>query len=108
MTARVRKVTVRLTESELVKLRDLVKRSGYSQEAYLRSIIAKIIPPDKPPSDYHAMVRELSAIGNNLNQIAARANSLGVIDAKRYDEQTEALSVAVAKIGRIVREGRRL
>lgn len=108
MTTRCRKVTVRLTEAELAKLRGLVERTGYSQEAYLRSIIAGIVPPDKPPPDYHAMVRELSAIGNNLNQIAARANSLGVIDAKRYDEQTEALSAAVAEIGCIVREGRRL
>ena len=72
MRTRNRAVLLRLTDEELSRLRALVKRSGLSQEAYLRSLVAGLRPRDKPPPDYYAMTRELHAIGNNLNQIAAK------------------------------------
>lgn len=57
-----------------------VRRSGLSREAYLRHLINGLVPQDSPPPDYFSMMRELHSIGNNLNQIAAKANALNVID----------------------------
>ncbi len=51
-----------------------------------------------PPPDYYTMMRELHAIGTNLNQIAQKANVLNVIDVKRYDDNTAALKRAVVEI----------
>lgn len=75
----------RLNEQEAEAFRARVKRSGLTQEAYVRQVIRGKIPRDAPPPDYHAMMKELHKIGNNLNQIAQKAHVLNVIDVQRYD-----------------------
>lgn len=39
------------------------------------------IPPEKPSEDFYIAFKELTGIGNRMNQLAAKANSLGFIDA---------------------------
>lgn len=75
----------RLNEREAEAFRDKVKRSGLTQEAYVRQVISGEMPRDAPPPDYYAMMKELHRIGNNLNQIAQKAHVLNVIDVQRYD-----------------------
>lgn len=103
-----RKVTVRLSEAELVRLRKLVDESGWSQEAYLRALIEGVIPAPRPPPDYRAMTRELRRIGVNLNQIARRANAGDVIDDAAYRACAEELQAALRKIVNAVTAPRRL
>ena len=38
-------------------------------------------PKEKPDDRFYDVMRELSSIGNNINQLAAKANTLGFIDA---------------------------
>jgi hypothetical protein len=83
-------------ESELLKKR--VRKSGLSQEAYIRCLITGYVPTDAPPPDYHAMMKELRAIGNNMNQLAREAHVFNAIDVKRYDENAAALRAAVVEI----------
>ncbi|MDR2446737.1 MAG: plasmid mobilization relaxosome protein MobC [Treponema sp.] len=92
------KITFRLNKSENERFKKRVKKSGMSQEAYVRHLINGLVPTDAPPPDYHAMMRELRAIGVNLNQIAQKAHVLHVIDVKRYDEAVTALNKAVVEI----------
>jgi len=87
-----------LNEKEAENFNQNVKRSGLSRENYLRHIINGLIPTEKPPPDYYSMMRELHAIGTNLNQIAQKAHVLNVIDAKRYDENIAALNNAIIEI----------
>lgn len=108
MRTRNRTVLLRLTDDELAHLRTLVGKSGLSQEAYLRSLIAGLRPRDKPPPDYYAMTRELHAIGNNLNQIAAKMHSRGELDAGRYDDEARKLAAALAKIASAVSSPERM
>ena len=75
----------RLNEQEAEAFRERVKRSGLTQESYLRQVISGKMPRDAPPPDYYAMMRELHKIGNNLKQIAQKAHVLNVIDVQRYD-----------------------
>ena len=51
-----------------------MQKAGLSQEAYLRLLISGQRPKELPPIEYHALLRQLYAIGVNMNQIAARAN----------------------------------
>jgi hypothetical protein len=44
------------------------------------------------------MMRELHAIGTNLNQVAQKAHVLNVIDVQRYDEALRMFAGAVARI----------
>lgn len=92
------KITFRLSKSECEHFKKRVKKSGLSQEAYIRHIINGLVPTDAPPPDYFAMMRELHAIGTNLNQTAQKAHVLNVVDVKRYDEAVAALNKAVVSI----------
>ncbi len=75
----------RLDREEADAFRERVRKSGLSQEAYVRQSISGRMPRDAPPPDYYAMMRELHKIGNNLNQIAQKAHVLNVVDVQRYD-----------------------
>ena len=92
------KITFRLNRAENDRFKKRVKKSGLSQEAYIRQIINNLIPTDAPPPDYYAMMRELHAIGTNLNQVAQKAHVLNVLDVKRYDDAIALLNHAVIDI----------
>ena len=87
-----------LNDKEAERFNRLVNRSGLSREAYLRQLINGLTPNDAPPPDYHAMMRELRAIGTNLNQVAQKAHVLNVVDVKRYDDNVAMLNRAVVEI----------
>ena len=91
-------IIFRLTREEADALRKRVKKSGVSREKYLRLLLRNLVPTDKPPPAYFAMMRELNAIGNNLNQIAHKAHAIGVIDAKWYIENVVKLDQAIINI----------
>ncbi len=108
MTKRPNKVTFRVSDSELAKLKNRVYRARLSQEAYLRQLIAGLIPQDAPPADYFAMMRELKAVGNNLNQIAHVAHATGTIDHEYYADSVRLLDKIVAEIETAVVQPRKV
>ena len=91
-------IKVRLNRKEAEVLNKRVRKSGISREAYLRHLIEGSVPRDAPPPDYYSMMREIYAVGKNLNQIAQKAHVLGVIDAQRYDEESKKLEEVIRKI----------
>ncbi len=103
MRTRNKAILIRLNDDELAHLKELVEASGWSQEAYLRALVAGIVPATRPPPDYYAMARELRAIGVNLNQIAQKAHVLGVIDVQRYDTASRKLAATLAAISEAVK-----
>lgn len=88
----------RLNEREAEAFRNRVKRSGLTQEAYVRQVIRGKVPRDAPPPDYYTMMKELHRIGNNLNQIAQKAHVLNVIDVQRYDRDMKKFEQTVRLI----------
>jgi len=98
MQKRTHEIKIRLTGDEMSTLNKRAKECGYSREAYIRSLLSDRIPRPIPPPDYHAMMRELHSIGNNLNQIAQKAHVLNVVDAGRYDGALRLFAEAVKNI----------
>ena len=98
MLKRANEVKVRFDDGELSVLTKRAKESGYSREAYIRSLLDGRTPRPMPPPDYHAMMRELHGIGNNLNQIAQKAHILNVVDVGRYDAALQRFVEVVANI----------
>ena len=92
------KITFRLKAKEQQQLKKNVKRAGLSQETYIRRLIEGYVPKELPPIDYHAMMRELNAIGNSMNQIAARANATGFFLADEYARNADELRRALLEI----------
>ncbi len=91
-------IIVRLNAKEQQHLAKQVKKSGLSQEAFIRTLINGYAPKELPPPDYFSMMRELHAIGSNLNQIAAKANATGNIDKTVFQYEANRLRKAVLDI----------
>jgi hypothetical protein len=102
------KITFRLNDAERARFKKRVKKSGLSQESYLRHIINGLAPTEKPPPDFHAMMGELRSIGNSLGQVAQKAHALNALDAKRYDESAAMLDRAIVDIMNAVMLPRKL
>jgi len=78
------RIQIWMNDSEADSLNAKVKRSGLSRESYIRSLMSGYAPKELPGADFFALMRELHAIGNRMNQIAAKANAIGFIDAEQY------------------------
>lgn len=108
MNSRTIEIKVRLSQKEAGMLNEKVKKSGLSREAYLRQLINGLVPQDVPPPDYYTMMRELYRIGNNLNQIAKKAQTLNMIDVPLYKKAVGEFETAVKQITDAVVMPRRL
>lgn len=93
---------LRLNDDEFEKLNIAVAKTGISREAYLRNLIAGQQPKELPPPDFRPMMRQLYYCGNNLNQIARKANALNMIDAQHYEEAVELFRQTVIRINKAV------
>ena len=62
-------ILFRLTEEEAEQLNELVRKSGRSKEAFLRETVKGYRLCEKPDPEFYKMMRELSAIGNRINQL---------------------------------------
>ena len=70
----------KLTEAEERRIKELSRISGMSASSILRSMIMRTEPPKMLSTDDKQVVIQLKHIGNNLNQIAAVANTTKSID----------------------------
>ena len=77
-------ILFRLTEEEAEQFNELVRKSGRSKEAFLRKGYRLC---EKPDPEFYKLMRELSAIGNLINQLAVKANALGFIDTPMLREE---------------------
>lgn len=82
-------ILFRLNEEEAQYLYELVRKSGRSKEALLRSMVKGYQLCEKPDPEFYQIMRELSAIGNRINQLAARANALDFIDTPMLREEAK-------------------
>lgn len=76
----------RFSEAEDAELRRKAEIAGLSDSALVRLLIKGYVPKPKPDKELYDALKELSAIGNNLNQLSAKANSLNFIDTPMLKE----------------------
>lgn len=79
-------ILIRLTDKELKSLNQKVRSTSMSREAYIRAVLSDCVPVETPPASYVDLIKELNHVGNNINQIATVANSLGVLNYKEYKQ----------------------
>jgi hypothetical protein len=85
MRKRNNRIWCRLNDQEYHQLQTNVFRTGLSQEAYLRKLIVGIQPKESPPLEYNQLIKSLSSISNNLNQVASMMHSIGIFDNEKYE-----------------------
>ena len=94
MRTRRNSVGLWLSDAELTHLRQQCQITGLNTNTYLRKLIMGEHLCPRPPDAYTALLRELSAIGNNINQIARRAN----VTNKVYKEDIEEVESLAGQI----------
>lgn len=76
---------IRLNRSEAQDLQKKAKKACVSEAGLIRLLLKGYEPREKPDEKFYDAMRELSAIGNNINQLSVKANTLGFVDAPLKD-----------------------
>lgn len=100
MSDQKRKLSVRVNEFEYAHLKRQAQITGLKIEPFIRSLIMHSQLRPHPPDEYANILRELSAIGNNVNQIARVANSLGRIN----DDELQKIQLSLDRIWKEVKK----
>ena len=93
MKERPYKKLLRLNEAEHSRLLYLSKTTALNQEQVLRQALMNAPLLERPTADYIKMIRQISALGNNLNQLAhvaninAKVESADLLEARKIMEQ---------------------
>ena len=98
MRKRNKEITIWLNDEEYEAIMDKQARSGLKKQPFFRAVLAGAQIKEQPPAQYHEVLKELRQIGNNINQIAARANATGETDSIRYMEDYRQLQAVIGKL----------
>ena len=79
-------VLVRLSQKEKEHLKSQATACALKMEPYIRKLIMGNVIRPRPPNEYVKLLREINAIGNNLNQIAHIANAEQHISESKINE----------------------
>lgn len=101
MRKRNRRFNLWLNDTEFHHLEQQARNAGLKKEPYIRKLIMGTEIRPRPPDEYAKLLRELSAIGNNINQLAYKANGIGVIQVKEVQKMREALDKIWYEVKRI-------
>lgn len=80
---------VRFSRDEAQDLQKKAKKACLSEAGLIRLLLRSYEPREKPDERFYDVMRELSSIGNNINQLAVKANALGFVDAPQLKKEAE-------------------
>ena len=78
-----------LSPEDTKELKRKAELAGLTETAVIRILIRGYEPREKPDGRFYDAMRNLSAIGNNINQLAAKANTLGFVDVPMLRQEAE-------------------
>ena len=74
-----KRVSLRLDSTEYAHLKQLSMDTGLKMEPVIRRLIVGAEPRPRPPDELAELLRQLSGMAVNINQIAKVANASGFI-----------------------------
>ena len=77
------------SRDEAQDLQKKAKKTCLSEAALIRLLLRGYEPKERPDERFYDVMRQLSSIGNNINQLAAQANSLSFVDAQKLQKEAE-------------------
>lgn len=90
---------VRLSDAELAQVRVAAARAGMPISTFLRRAALGMSVRARPSGDQAALIRQLAAVGNNLNQLAREANIGRFPGEGRLGEVLDQVQEAVKRVG---------
>ena len=77
------------SRDEAQDLQKKAKKTCLTEAALVRLLVRGYEPKERPDERFYDVMRQLSSIGNNINQLAAQANSLSCGDAQKLQKEAE-------------------
>lgn len=77
------------SRDEAQDLQKKAKKTCLTEAALVRLLVRGYEPKERPDERFYDVMRQLSSIGNNINQLAAQANSLSFVDAQKLQKESE-------------------
>ena len=97
---------VYLNEEENEILESLCKRLRVNRSVLIRALILGKRLVEAPPVDYKQFIIALRRVGTNLNQLTAKANSIGFIDRAECREVLSEVRSLEADIAKYFKPGK--
>lgn len=91
---------IRFNRKEAQDLEKKAKKACMTEAGLIRLLIRGYEPREKPDDRFYDVMRELSSIGNNINQLAAKANALGFIDTPMLKSEADKWNKFQSKVER--------
>ena len=98
MKTRTKSICFWVTQEELDYIRSQAEKSGFTVQAYLRRLVHDKPVIEKPPHEFHEVLKNLRQINNNMNQIAAKANAMNFVDTAKYWANVLELQKAIGSL----------
>ena len=77
------------SKPEAQDLQKKAKKTCLSEAALVRLLVRGYEPKERPDEKFYDVMRQLSAIGNNINQLSVKANAFGFIDTQMLKSEPE-------------------
>ena len=77
------------SREEAQDLQKKAKKTCLTEAALVRLLVRGYEPKERPDEHFYDVMRQLSSIGNNINQLAAQANSLSFVDAQKLQKEAD-------------------
>ena len=98
---------VYLDDYELEQLNNLCDKTRLDRSKIIRFLLLKVKLIEAPPVDYKHFIIELRRVGTNLNQLTAKANTVGFIDGNECKTVLDEVRKLEREIAKQFRIGRR-
>ena len=93
------RIDVYVTPAELAAIDEAAETCDQTRAAFVRACSLGVRPQAKPARVSAQTIRQLTSIGNNLNQLARQANTGLVVSTLSIDAALQAVLRAVRRIG---------
>ena len=87
-----------LNEEEFYLLNELSVKTNLSKSQVLRFLLITSNLIEAPPIEYKVLIRELRAIGNNINQLIVIARSNGILNVSGLKKHLDELDLIENKM----------
>lgn len=87
-----------LNEEEFYLLNELSVKTNLSKSQVLRFLLSTSNLIEAPPIEYKVLIRELRAIGNNINQLIVIARSNGILNVSELKKHLDKLDLIEDKM----------
>lgn len=98
MRVRERQIKIYTTFEEYKDIKQRADKSGLTMSDYIRNRSVGYELKEKPPLEFYEALKQVRAVGNNLNQIARLANATGMIDELSCKKQLDTLNQLIIEI----------